>query len=116
MRNLLNLAAKFSGKLFLYKGGFILDTEKLEKSLKSIGKKSFVEDYEIYSNDNILITEKINNLSKKYSRNGSTIRVSFADEIFKNGKQKEALGLIINSPRISNAIKVQAKELLAVED
>jgi hypothetical protein len=86
-----------------------MTNEKLESALKSIGKRSFVEDYEVYSNQNITSTKKIEILTEKYSKNGSTIRVSFAEEIFKNHMQKEALNIIIGSPRISNEVKTLAR-------
>ena len=89
-----------------------MTSEKLESALKSIGKRSFVEDYEVYSNKNITSTRKVEILTEKYSKNGSTIRVSFAEEIFKNNMQKEALNIIINSPRISNEVKKLAKVIL----
>jgi mRNA-degrading endonuclease HigB of HigAB toxin-antitoxin module len=89
-----------------------MNRDKLENALKSIGKKSFVEDYEVYSNHNISLNKKVEVLSKKYSQNGSAIRISFADNIFKNGKQKEALAIIIDSPRISNEVKKNAKTIL----
>lgn len=89
-----------------------MTNERLENALKSIGKKSFVEDYNVYCNPSFTSTKKIEILSKKYSQNGAGIRVSFAEDIFKEGKQKEALEIIINSPRISNEVKKQAKEIL----
>ncbi|MEW9053952.1 MAG: hypothetical protein AB2392_22555 [Neobacillus sp.] len=89
-----------------------MNTEKLENALKSIGKKSFVEEYEVYSKHNMSSKLKINLLSEKYSKNGATIRVSFAEEIIKNKKQKEALEIIINSPRITYEVKEKAKTIL----
>ena len=89
-----------------------MNSEKLGDAIKSIGKKSFVEDYDIYSNQHIPLSKKIEVLSKKYSKNGATIRVSFANEIIKNHKQKDALELIIHSPRMSDDVKEQAKKVL----
>ena len=93
----------------------IIDTKELERALKSIGKKSFIEDYEVYSNQNLTFTRKIEILSEKYSTNGATIRLSFARNIFKHGKQREAITLVIDSPRISSDVKVQANNLLDTE-
>jgi mRNA-degrading endonuclease HigB of HigAB toxin-antitoxin module len=95
--------------------GAKVETKKLEKALKSIGKKSFVEDYEIYSNQDLSLTRKIEILSKKYSRNGATIRVSFAEMIFQYCQQQEALEIIINSPRVTSDIKTQARRILMGE-
>ncbi|MEH7223859.1 hypothetical protein V7112_08560 [Bacillus sp. JJ1566] len=85
---------------------------QLDEAIKSIGKKSFVEDYEVYSNSNLSKEEKVNELSKKYSRNGSLIRVSFAEKIFGNSMQLEALNLIVTSPRVSEEIKHKAKNII----
>lgn len=77
----------------------IMEKEKLEKALKSIGKKSFIEDYEVYSNQQLPPTKRTEILSEKYSSAGAAIRFSFADDIFQNSKQKEALTgcLLINT-------------------
>ncbi|WP_409274904.1 hypothetical protein V1499_06955 [Neobacillus sp. SCS-31] len=88
---------------------------KLEMALKSIGKRSFVDDYEIYNNKQLSKTKKIEMLSEIYTSNGATIRVSFAEDTFEHGKQKEALLLIMDSPRLSAEVKEKAKNLLRLE-
>lgn len=89
-----------------------MNEEQLIRSLNSIGKKSFVEDYGVYSNQGISRNEKVQILSNKYSVNGATIRVSYADTIFKHNKQNEALKIIIASPRMATSLKEQAKQLI----
>lgn len=89
-----------------------MNDEKLQSALKSIGKKSFVEDFEVYSNQTYTKSNKIEILSKKYSRNDATIKVSFADDVLKSGKEKEALEVIINSSIISRDVREQARFLL----
>lgn len=54
----------------------------------------------VYSNQNLPSWKKIEILSQKYSNNGATIRVSFAKDIFSNGKEEDLIS-IINSPRVS---------------
>ncbi|WP_419882823.1 hypothetical protein ACN6MY_03890 [Peribacillus sp. B-H-3] len=89
-----------------------MDTVKLEKSLKSIGKKSFVEDYNIYRDFNMTTNEKVVKLAEKYTASGAAIRVSFANDIFKDKKQEDALRIIIDSPRISENVKALARKYL----
>lgn len=89
-----------------------MNEDGLVRLLNSIGKRSFVEDYEIYSNKDLTMQRKIQVLSNRYSSNGATIRVSFVDKIFKNNKQLDALQIIIDSPRITQSIKTKAKELI----
>ena len=89
-----------------------MNEEQLAKSLNSIGKRSFVEDYEIYSNKELTVQKKIQILTNHYSSSGATIRVSFAEKVFKNNKQLEALKLIIDSLRITQSLKDKAKELI----
>ena len=86
---------------------------ELVRSLNSIGKRSFVEDYAIYSDPNLTKEKKVNKLTELYSLNGATIRVSYAEKIFLNKKQVDALKIVINSPRTSALIREKAKQLIA---
>ena len=86
---------------------------ELVHSLNSIGKRSFVEDYAIYSDPNLTKEKKVNKLTELYSLNGATIRVSYAEKIFLNKKQVDALKIVINSPRTSAIIRDKAKQLIA---
>lgn len=83
----------------------------LDKTLKSIGKTSFVEDFEVYSNRSLSKFEKVKELVPKYSDNGATIRVSFAEKIFENNLQLEALKNIMNS-RVSRETKERALQII----
>jgi hypothetical protein len=90
-----------------------MNSTELEKALKSIGKKSFVEDFTVYSKSSLSKNEKVTMLSEKYSENGAMIRVSFAEKIFLNKLDESALEIIIDSPRIENIIREKATLLLA---
>ncbi|MED4455926.1 hypothetical protein [Metabacillus fastidiosus] len=83
----------------------------LNSTLNSIGKTSFVENFDIYSDKTLNKNEKVQKLISKYSSNGATIRVSFAEKIFENDLQIEALKNIINS-RVSKDIKDKAQSLI----
>lgn len=83
----------------------------LDKTLKSIGKTSFVEDFEVYSNRSLRKSEKVKELVSKYSDNGVTIRVSFAEKIFENNLQVEALKNIMKS-RVSRETKEKALHII----
>lgn len=60
-------------------GMILMNEERLVKSVNYI-KKSFVEDFEIYSNIELAVKKKIQVLTNRYSSNDATIRVSFAEK------------------------------------
>jgi hypothetical protein len=47
-----------------------MDHNEPENALKSIGKRSFVEDFEVYSDSSLSTNEKGKILAEKYSENG----------------------------------------------
>lgn len=85
---------------------------ELVRSLNSIGKRSFVENYAIYSDPNSTKEKKVNKLTELYSLNGATIRVSYAEKIFLNKKHVDALKIIINSPRTAELVREKAKYII----
>lgn len=84
----------------------------LNRLLNSIGKKVFVDYFEMFSNKNLSNDEKVSLLPQHYSISGSRTRVSCANRIFDAGLEKEALKIIINSRSEERAIE-QAKALLS---
>lgn len=83
----------------------------LTRLLNSIGKRVFVEYYEVFSNKSMNNEEKILKLPKKYKITGSRTRVTCANRIFELGLEKEALKIIINSRTEQNSIE-KARYLL----
>ena len=73
--------------------------------LNSVGKKIFVEYYEVFSNPNLTNEEKVDRLPKHYAVSGSKTRVNCANRIFEAGLERDALKLVINSKADSEAIK-----------
>jgi len=94
-----------------------MNNEQLIRKLNSVGKKAFVENYEIFesyatgriSRDSaidILVSSGVSNEA------GAAIRVGNAKQIFNAKKQKAALNIICDSRRISRFTQAQAKSLL----
>lgn len=77
----------------------------LIRLLNSIGKRVFVEYYEVLSNKYMTNEEKISKLPKEYKISGSRTRITCANRIFEAGLEKEALHLIINSRTERKAIE-----------
>ncbi|MEC0183117.1 hypothetical protein [Paenibacillus peoriae] len=83
----------------------------LVRLLNSIGKRVFVEYYEVFSNNQMSNDEKISKLPEEYKINGSRTRVNCANKIFESGLEKEALNIIVNSRTEKKAIE-KAETLL----
>lgn len=83
----------------------------LTRLLNSIGKRVFVQYYEVFSNKSMNNEEKILKLPKEYKITGSRTRVTCANRIFELGLEKEALKLIVNSRTEQKSIE-KAKYLL----
>lgn len=96
---------------FKDKGGYCMEQKKLEKTLRSIGKTSFVKDFDTFYDENLTENKKINVLAQKYDLDGAIIRVRFAKTLIHY--KKEALHFIIdNSPRLGTDIKNEARRLM----
>lgn len=85
----------------------------VERALNSIGKKCFIDYYEDFKNcnDKEVLARKL--LTK--NRNATSItaqmtRINYAQWIFDNHKEKEALSIIIYSNRLDDVTKRKAKE------
>ncbi len=88
----------------------------LEDRLKSIGKKQFVNNFNLFKNSTVAICEK--ELIRKgvdKSEDGSSTRCSNAKFIFKENLQCEALKNIIHS-QVSLETKKEAENLLKKEN
>ena len=94
-----------------------MNDDQLERSLRSIGKGSFVEYFcqfadQRLSNNNV--TEMLMR-QEGYAENGSRTRVSQARRIIRSGRAEDALRNVIQSDRIPNyeRIAARARELLS---
>ena len=94
-----------------------MNHEELIRKLNSVGKKAFVENYEIFcrfaagsitreSAIEILVSTGVSNVS------GAAIRLGNAKQIFKANKQKEALEIICNSQRVPGQALAEAERIL----
>ncbi len=89
---------------------------ELDKKLKSIGKAAFVSNYELikeFSSGGISRADAIEVLVKKNVSNeaGAAIRIGNAKLIFENGRELDALDLILKSNRVSSDIRDLARKL-----
>ena len=87
------------------------DEASLANLLKGIGKRVFVQYYEEFRQENVPISifdcENFTEKSKQTSR-------SNARTIFKNGWEKRALQMVIDSEKTNHEIKARAKTLLVL--
>lgn len=85
----------------------------LDRTLKSIGKSTFVKYYFNFKNesrDSCIIA-----FTENYSDNSKASRTSSSQSIFREGVQKDALRLIINSERVDKETVARAREILRSE-
>ncbi len=85
----------------------------VERALNSIGKKCFIDYYDEfkYCNDKEVLARKLlTNNSNATSITAQMTRINYAQWIFDNHKEKEALSIIINSNRLDDVTKRKARE------
>ena len=85
----------------------------VERALNSIGKKCFIDYYEDFRSctDKNALTQKIlANNKNTTSPSAQMTRINYAQWIFDNNKEKEALSMIINSNRLDDVTKKKARE------
>lgn len=95
-------------------GDFNMDYDKLVRLLNSIGKRVFVEYYDVFKDSTLSTNEKIAKLPLNYKITGTRTRINCAKRIFEVRKQADALRIIIES-KTDVKIKNMAKELLSME-
>lgn len=87
----------------------------LERALNSIGKKCFVDyyyDFKNNSNDNLLSNKLLSENKNATSLQAQKTRIYYANLIFENNLEKEALSIISSSSRLDKETIKKAKELL----
>ena len=89
----------------------------LERKLNSVGRKAFVEYFELfksYSSGYITREDAIEKLVNLGVSNeaGAAIRVGNAKLIFDAGKAKDALSLVLKSKRIPPSITAEAMRII----
>ncbi|EPT9252306.1 hypothetical protein WKI32_08675 [Vibrio alginolyticus] len=95
-----------------------MNDEELEKKIKSVGKKAFVQNYELFEDfqrgrisrsDAIekLVTAKVSNEA------GAAIRLGNAKLIFEHNRQYDPLSLVLSSNRVDNQTRDLARQLKA---
>jgi len=85
----------------------------LIRTLNSIGKSTFVKYYYYFKNEsrNACISAFIEN----YTDKAKSTRTGHAQRIFREGMQKDALNLIINSTRVDDETITIAQKILESE-
>jgi hypothetical protein len=90
----------------------------LTRTLNSIGKEIFVRHYYDFKSikDKFKLAEKLLNENQRASTIGGQLtRINCANKIFENGKEIEALEIIVNSNRMTDDIKQIAKKIIEKE-
>lgn len=85
----------------------------VERALNSIGKKCFIDYYEDFRNctdKNALAQKLLENNKNATSPSAQMTRINYAQWIFDNNKEKEALIIIISSNRLDDNTKKKARE------
>ena len=93
-----------------------MDDTELEKKLKSVGKAAFVSNFELFqafASGKLSRADAIETLVNKNVSNeaGAAIRVGNAKLIFENGREHDALAIIVNSNRVSTYVRDLARKL-----
>lgn len=93
-----------------------MDDTDLDKKLKSVGKAAFVANYELFqsfSAGRVSRADAIETLvrNKVSNKAGAAIRVGNAKLIFENGRELDALDLVLQSNRVNNDIHDLARKL-----
>ena len=93
-----------------------MNDDRLERSLRSIGKGCFVEYFSQFADQRLSNSNVTEMLMRQegYTENGSRTRVSQARRIIRSGRVEDALRNVIQSDRIPNygRIAARARELL----
>ena len=89
------------------------DSEIL-RLLNSIGKRVFVEYYEVFKNSGLSTDDKIGKLPGEYSYNGSRTRVNCANRLFESKCQRRALHMVTNA-KVEDWVVSKANKLLTEE-
>ena len=82
----------------------------LDSVLSGVGKTIFIEHY--YDFKNKSREECIDAISEDYSDKSKRARTSHAKRIFREGKQRDALEIILSSQRVDAATKEQAEKII----
>ncbi len=91
-----------------------MDDKQLDRSLRSIGKKCFVDYYDKFCDSRLSNSDLIELLMKKegYEESGCKTRVTQSRRIIKAGKSINALKEILKSSRLDDSTLDNAQILL----
>jgi len=87
----------------------------VDRALNSIGKKCFIDyyaDFRCCTDKNALVHKLLENNKNATSPSAQMTRINYAQWIFDNNNEKEALSIIINSNRLDDVTKKKAREYL----
>lgn len=86
----------------------------LSRKLDSIGKSKFVKYYFFFKNESS--NACISAFTENYTVTSKCSRTSHAKSIFRDGLQKDALLIIINSKRVDDETIARASDILKLEE
>ena len=82
----------------------------LDKVLSGVGMTVFVKYYYCFRDKSC--EECIDAISEDYSDKSKRTRISHAKRIFREGKQREALEIIISSKKVDAATRIRAEIII----
>ena len=85
----------------------IMTDDELNVSLKRIGKSAFVRYFQELSQGHDAM------LHGEFEAAGVGIRMSYAGRIFRAGRERDALQIIVRSVKVPMQVRNQARELLS---
>jgi len=88
---------------------------ELDKLLRSVGKKTFIRNYELFKNVALSNAEVIDKLPQHFTLKARNSKTGHARKIFKDGLGRQALENIIASPKMDSEVTEEARKILANE-
>ena len=91
------------------------ESMELDKTLKSIGKSTFLKLYPLVKKDSMITPKGVRSLLPEYgnySENSQKSRLSSTKSIFNRGLETEALEIIISSDRVDEINRKYARKLI----
>lgn len=91
-----------------------MDDNQLERTLRSIGMRVFVEYFDYFADSRIPAVDMIERLfqQENFTEKSCRSRTGHARSIIRSGRSSDALRLVVDSTRVEASIKKRAEQLL----
>jgi len=88
----------------------------LEELLRTIGKSTFVKYYKQLKNKSLQEVKHLMKISENYATNSLNTKTSVGKKIFREGLERKALKIIIESKNVNDQTRIKAHELLSEDN